>query len=98
MLADPFIAFEIFGKNHLHDTLLRHHESNAFVTPVLLRTVGLCHRDERLCSATEVFVLSIDDLQFAVAGRVPHESLLRDGYEWTAPVESFLPNGYGLYE
>ena len=31
-------------------------------------------------------------------GEFPHENLLEDGYEWTAPVGSFPPNGYGLYE
>src|SRR5262249_1448726 len=28
----------------------------------------------------------------------PWQNLLADGYEWTAPVGSFPPNGYGLYE
>jgi formylglycine-generating enzyme len=31
-------------------------------------------------------------------GEFPHENLLEDGYEWTAPVGTFPPNGYGLYE
>ena len=31
-------------------------------------------------------------------GEFPHQNLVTDGYEWTAPVESFPPNGYGLYE
>jgi hypothetical protein len=31
-------------------------------------------------------------------GDFPHETLLADGYEWTAPVGSFPPNGYGLYD
>jgi len=31
-------------------------------------------------------------------GEFPHENLLEDGFEWTAPVGSFPPNGYGLYE
>jgi formylglycine-generating enzyme required for sulfatase activity len=31
-------------------------------------------------------------------GEFPHENLLDDGYEWTAPVGSFPPNGYGLYD
>jgi formylglycine-generating enzyme len=31
-------------------------------------------------------------------GEFPHENLLEDGYEWTAPVGSFPPNGYGLFE
>ena len=31
-------------------------------------------------------------------GEFPNENLLEDGYEWTAPVGSFPPNGYGLYE
>jgi formylglycine-generating enzyme required for sulfatase activity len=31
-------------------------------------------------------------------GEFPHQNLLTDGYEWTAPVGSFPPNGYGLYE
>jgi formylglycine-generating enzyme len=31
-------------------------------------------------------------------GDFPNENLLADGYEWTAPVGSFPPNGYGLYE
>ena len=31
-------------------------------------------------------------------GRFPWENLLEDGYEWTAPVGSFAPNDYGLYE
>jgi len=31
-------------------------------------------------------------------GEFPNENLLEDGYEWAAPVGSFPPNGYGLYE
>ena len=31
-------------------------------------------------------------------GEFPWQNLLEDGYEWTAPVGSFPPNGYGLYE
>ena len=31
-------------------------------------------------------------------GEFPWENLLIDGYEGTAPVGSFPPNGYGLYE
>ena len=31
-------------------------------------------------------------------GDFPHENLLTDGYEWTAPVGSFPPNGYGLFD
>jgi formylglycine-generating enzyme required for sulfatase activity len=31
-------------------------------------------------------------------GEFPHQNLLEDGYEWTAPVGSFPPNGYGLYD
>jgi len=31
-------------------------------------------------------------------GEFPNENLLTDGYEWTAPVGSFPPNGYGLYD
>ncbi len=31
-------------------------------------------------------------------GEFPWQNLLSDGYEWTAPVGSFAPNGYGLYE
>jgi formylglycine-generating enzyme required for sulfatase activity len=31
-------------------------------------------------------------------GQFPWENLLEDGYEWTAPVGSFPPNGYGLYD
>jgi sulfatase modifying factor 1 len=31
-------------------------------------------------------------------GRFPFENLLEDGFEWTAPVGSFPPNGYGLYD
>jgi formylglycine-generating enzyme required for sulfatase activity len=31
-------------------------------------------------------------------GDFPHENLLTDGYEWTAPVGAFPPNGYGLHE
>jgi formylglycine-generating enzyme required for sulfatase activity len=31
-------------------------------------------------------------------GEFPWQNLLEDGYEWTAPVESFPPNGYGLYD
>jgi formylglycine-generating enzyme required for sulfatase activity len=31
-------------------------------------------------------------------GEFPWQNLLEDGYEWTAPVGSFAPNGYGLYE
>jgi formylglycine-generating enzyme required for sulfatase activity len=31
-------------------------------------------------------------------GTFPHENLIEDGFEWTAPVGSFPPNGYGLFE
>jgi formylglycine-generating enzyme len=31
-------------------------------------------------------------------GNFPHENLLMDRYEWTAPVGSFAPNGYGLFD
>ena len=31
-------------------------------------------------------------------GDFPWQNTKDDGYEWTAPVESFPPNGYGLYE
>ena len=31
-------------------------------------------------------------------GEFPNENTLDDGFEWTAPVGSFSPNGYGLYE
>ena len=31
-------------------------------------------------------------------GEFPWQNKLEDGYEWTAPVGSFPPNGYGLYE
>ena len=31
-------------------------------------------------------------------GDFPNENLLTDGYEWTAPVGTFPPNGYGLYD
>ena len=31
-------------------------------------------------------------------GEFPWQNLGEDGYEWTAPVGSFPPNGYGLYE
>lgn len=31
-------------------------------------------------------------------GEFPYENLLEDGFEWTAPVGSYPPNGYGLYE
>ena len=31
-------------------------------------------------------------------GEFPWQNLLDDGYEWTAPVGSFPPNGYGLHE
>ena len=31
-------------------------------------------------------------------GEFPWQNLLEDGYEWTAPVGSFAPNGYGLYD
>jgi formylglycine-generating enzyme required for sulfatase activity len=31
-------------------------------------------------------------------GRFPYENLRQDGYEWTAPVGSFAPNAYGLYD
>jgi formylglycine-generating enzyme required for sulfatase activity len=29
-------------------------------------------------------------------GRFPYENLMEDGYEWTAPIGRFAPNGYGL--
>ena len=31
-------------------------------------------------------------------GEFPWQNLLEDGYEWTAPVATFAPNGYGLYD
>jgi formylglycine-generating enzyme required for sulfatase activity len=31
-------------------------------------------------------------------GSFPWQNLLLDGYEWTAPVGSFPPNGYGLFD
>jgi sulfatase modifying factor 1 len=31
-------------------------------------------------------------------GDFPNENLLKDGFEWTAPVGTFPANGYGLYE
>jgi len=31
-------------------------------------------------------------------GEFPWQNLLDDGYEWTAPVGTFAPNGYGLYD
>ncbi len=31
-------------------------------------------------------------------GEFPWQNLLEDGHEWTAPVGSFPPNGYGLHE
>ncbi|RKP47182.1 formylglycine-generating enzyme family protein [Pararobbsia silviterrae] len=31
-------------------------------------------------------------------GEFPWHNLLEDGYEWTAPVGSFPPNGYGLFD
>jgi formylglycine-generating enzyme len=31
-------------------------------------------------------------------GEFPLENTLEDGFEWTAPVGSFPPNGYGLFE
>ena len=31
-------------------------------------------------------------------GEFPWQNLLQDGHEWTAPVGSFPPNGYGLYD
>jgi formylglycine-generating enzyme len=31
-------------------------------------------------------------------GEFPNENLMEDGYEWTAPVGTFPPNGYGLYD
>lgn len=31
-------------------------------------------------------------------GEFPWQNLLEDGYEWTAPVGAFPPNGYGLYD
>jgi sulfatase modifying factor 1 len=31
-------------------------------------------------------------------GEFPRQNLGEDGFEWTAPVTSFPPNGYGLYE
>lgn len=31
-------------------------------------------------------------------GEFPWQNLETDGFEWTAPVKSFPPNGYGLYE
>ena len=31
-------------------------------------------------------------------GEFPWQNTLQDGYEWTSPVGSFPPNGYGLYD
>lgn len=31
-------------------------------------------------------------------GEFPWQNEIKDGYEWTAPVASFPPNGYGLYD
>jgi formylglycine-generating enzyme required for sulfatase activity len=31
-------------------------------------------------------------------GEFPWQNLVSDGFEWTAPVGAFPPNGYGLYE
>ncbi|HEX7273206.1 MAG TPA: formylglycine-generating enzyme family protein [Casimicrobiaceae bacterium] len=31
-------------------------------------------------------------------GEFPWQNLVEDGYEWTAPVGTFPPNGYGLYD
>ena len=31
-------------------------------------------------------------------GPFPYQNSLADGYEWTAPVGTFPPNGYGLYD
>ena len=31
-------------------------------------------------------------------GEFPNENTLDDGFEWTAPVGTYPPNGYGLYE
>ena len=31
-------------------------------------------------------------------GEFPYDNLVEDGFEWTAPVGSFPPNGYGLYD
>jgi formylglycine-generating enzyme required for sulfatase activity len=31
-------------------------------------------------------------------GEFPWQNLLEDGWEWTSPVGSFPPNGYGLYD
>jgi formylglycine-generating enzyme len=31
-------------------------------------------------------------------GEFPRQNKIEDGYEWTAPVGSFPPNGYGLYD
>ena len=31
-------------------------------------------------------------------GEFPWQNLLEDGYEWTAPVETYPPNGFGLFE
>ena len=31
-------------------------------------------------------------------GEFPYQNFLDDGFEWTGPVGSFAPNGYGLYD
>jgi formylglycine-generating enzyme required for sulfatase activity len=31
-------------------------------------------------------------------GEFPWQNLVEDGYEWTAPVGTFPPNGFGLYD
>ena len=31
-------------------------------------------------------------------GEFPWQNLMEDGHEWTAPVRTYAPNGYGLYE
>src|SRR6185369_6525698 len=46
----------------------------------------------------EEFMLDGKPMANTWQGRFPWENLLEDGYEWTAPVGSFPPNGYGLYD
>ena len=65
------------------------------------RSGNLLHvEDWKVHSIHGVMILLPDGQMMANTwqGEFPNENQLLDGYEWTAPVGSFPPNGYGLYD
>src|SRR5947208_11245646 len=65
-----------------------------------LEATGMWRRTERASFADPSD--SAINLDYALnntwQGEFPWQNLYEDGYEWTAPVGSFPPNGYGLYD